>query len=334
MGNQGASSSGARQALNWLWNGEIGEVRRIEAFTNRPIWPQGMPTPTEKMAIPSTMNWDAFIGPAQYRDFNAAYTPWNFRGWWDFGSGALGDMANHILQVAFKGLNLGAPAELIGSSTMLMTDSCPSAEKITYRFAARENMPKLALPEVELAWYDGGLIPQYPDGMPKGKKLKADGCCIFYGSKDTLVAECYGYEPYLLSGRKPVVPELNRIVKNDNHQQDWIRACKESPENRIPCESDFKFAAPMNEAIVLGCAAVRLQDLGQWLKYDARNMRFTNIPANATLRSVIEDKFEIHDGHPTFDRTYTKPVNANEWAARLIKPVYRQGWKLPEMPNV
>ena len=149
-----------------------------------------------------------------------------------------------------------------------------------------------------------------------------------------MVAECYGYEPYLLSGRKPVVPELNRIVKNDNHQQDWIRACKESPENRIPSESDFKFAAPMNEAIVLGCAAVRLQDLGQWLKYDARNMRFTNIPANATLRSVIEDKFEIHDGHPTFDRTYTKPVNANEWAARLIKPVYRQGWKLPEMPNV
>ena len=293
-----------------------------------------MPTPTEKMAIPSTMNWDAFIGPAQYRDFNAAYTPWNFRGWWDFGSGALGDMANHILQVAFKGLNLGAPAELIGSSTMLMTDSCPSAEKITYRFAARDNMPKLSLPEVELAWYDGGLIPQYPDGMPQGKKLKTDGCCIFYGSKDTLVAECYGYEPYLLSGRKPVVPELNRIVKNDNHQQDWIRACKESPENRIPSESDFKFAAPMNEAIVLGCAAVRLQDLGQWLKYDARNMRFTNIPANAILRSVIEDKFEIHDGHPTFDRTYTKPVNANEWAARLIKPVYRQGWKLPEMPNV
>ena len=78
---------------------------------------------------------------------------------------------------------------------MLMTDSCPSAEKITYRFAARENMPKLALPEVELAWYDGGLIPQYPDGMPQGKKLKADGCCIFYGSKDTMVAECYGYEP-------------------------------------------------------------------------------------------------------------------------------------------
>lgn len=334
MGNQGASSSGARQALNWLWNGEIGEVRRIEAFTNRPIWPQGMPTPTEKMAIPSTMNWDAFIGPAKYRDFNAAYTPWNFRGWWDFGSGALGDMANHILQVAFKGLKLGAPSELIGSSTMLMTDSCPSAEKITYRFAARDNMPKLSLPEVELAWYDGGLIPQYPDGMPQGKKLKTDGCCIFYGSKDTLVAECYGYEPYLLSGRKPVVPELNRIVKNDNHQQDWIRACKESPENRIPSESDFKFAAPMNEAIVLGCAAVRLQDLGQWLKYDARNMRFTNIPANATLRSVIEDKFEIHDGHPTFDRTYTKPVNANEWAARLIKPVYRQGWKLPEIPNV
>ncbi|MBR4788351.1 MAG: Gfo/Idh/MocA family oxidoreductase, partial [Bacteroidales bacterium] len=90
MGNQGASSAGTRKALNWLWNGEIGEVRKIEAFTDRPIWPQGIPTPSEKMPIPKTMNWDAFIGPARYRDYNAAYTPWNFRGWWDFGSGALG----------------------------------------------------------------------------------------------------------------------------------------------------------------------------------------------------------------------------------------------------
>ncbi len=334
MGNQGASSAGTRQTLNWLWNGEIGEVKRIEAFTNRPIWPQGMAAPTEKMAIPSTMNWDAFIGPAQYRDYNSAYTPWNFRGWWDFGSGALGDMANHILQVAFKGLNLGAPDEVIGSSTMLMTDACPSAQKITYKFPARENLPKIALPEVELTWYDGGLVPQYPENMPAGKKLDPNGCCIFYGSKDTLVAECYGNNPYLLSGRKPVVPERCRIVKDDNHQQDWVRACKESPENRVMSESDFSMSGPLNEMIVMGVAAVRLQDLGQWLKWDGKNMKFTNIPADAKIRSVIEDKFHIHDGHPTFDRKYSEPVSANEWAEHLIKPVYRDGWKLPEMPII
>ena len=98
MGNQGASSAGSRKAINWLQNGEIGEVTRIESCTNRPIWPQGMPTPKEAMKVPKTLNWDAFIGPAKFRPYNAAYTPWNFRGWWDFGSGALGDMANHILQ--------------------------------------------------------------------------------------------------------------------------------------------------------------------------------------------------------------------------------------------
>ncbi|MGN0068135.1 MAG: Gfo/Idh/MocA family oxidoreductase [Prevotella sp.] len=332
MGNQGASSAGTRKAINWLWNGEIGEVTRIDSFTNRPIWPQGMPKPAEKHEIPSTLNWDAFIGPAPYRDYNAAYTPWNFRGWWDFGSGALGDMANHILHVAHKGLKLGYPSAVIGSSTMLMTDSCPSAEKITYRFDARPNMPKLALPACELTWYDGGLMPNIPFDMPEGRHFDPNGVCVFYGTKDTMVVGTYGYDPFLISGRDPKVPEMCRIVKDDHHQQDWIRACKESPENRVPASSDFSEAGPLNEMIVMGVAAVRLQSLDQWLKWDGKNMKFTNIPADAKIRSIIEDKFQIHDGHPTFDRTYSDPVDANEFAARLIKPVYREGYKLPDMP--
>ncbi|MBQ9889018.1 MAG: Gfo/Idh/MocA family oxidoreductase [Bacteroidales bacterium] len=334
QGNQGASSSGTRKALNWLWNGEIGEVTKIEAFTNRPIWPQGMEAPTEKVPVPSTMNWDAFIGPAKFRDYNPAYTPWNFRGWWDFGSGALGDMANHILQVAFRGLNLGSPTEVIGSSTMLMTDACPTAQKITYRFPARENMPKLALPACELTWYDGGLMPDYPINTPEGKHFDSNGVCIFYGTKDTMVVGTYGYDPFLCSGREPVVPERCRIVKGDNHQQDWVRACKEDADNRVISESDFSLSGPLNEVIVMGVAAVRLQSLGQWLKWDGKNMRFTNIPADATIKNVIKDKFKITNGHPTFDREYSEPVNAQEYAARLIKPVYREGWILPEIPNV
>ena len=332
MGNQGASSAGTRQAINWLWNGEIGEVTRIDSFTNRPIWPQGMEAPKEKMAIPETMNWDAFIGPAKYRDYNSAYTPWNFRGWWDFGSGALGDMANHILQVAVKGLHLGYPSEVIGSSTMLMTDACPTAQKIAYKFPARPNLPKLALPEVKLTWYDGGLLPDLPDNMPEGKNFDPNGVTVYYGTKDTMVVGTYGYNPFLCSGRNPKVPELCRIVKDDNHQQDWIRACKESPENRVPSASDFSEAGPLNEMIVMGVAAVRLQSLNQWLKWDGENMKFTNIPNDAKIKFVIEDKFNIKDGHPTFDRKYSEPVNANEFAELLIKPKYRDGWKLPEMP--
>ncbi len=332
MGNQGASSAGSRKAISMLRNGVIGEVTRIESFTNRPIWPQGMPVPTESMPVPSTLDWDAFIGPAKFRPYNSAYTPWNFRGWWDFGSGALGDMANHILQVPFKALELGYPSAVIGSSTMLMSDSCPSAEKITFRFPERDNLPRLALPACELVWYDGGLKPDLPIDMPKGRKFDANGVSVLYGTKDTMVVGTYGYEPFLCSGREVDVPNVCREVPGDNHQQDWIRACKEDPDYRVPCESDFQFAGPLNEMITMGVAAVRLQDLNQWLDWDGENMRFTNIPENATIRNVIEDKFQIHDGHPTFDRTYTEPENARVYAERLIKPVYREGWKLPEMP--
>ena len=112
-----------------------------------------------------------------------------------------------------------------------------------------------------------------------------------------------------------------------------MRACKEAPEYRVPSESDFQFAGPLNEMIVMGCAAVRLQTLGQWLKWDGENLRFTNIPASAQIRSVIKDKFNIKDGHPTFDRDYSEHIDANEYAKELIQHTYRDGWKLPAMPT-
>ena len=334
MGNQSTSNANTRKALNWLRNGEIGEVTRIEACTNRPIWPQGMATPKEVMKVPKTLDWEAFIGPAKFRPYHETYTPWNFRGWWDFGSGALGDMANHILHVPFRGLELGYPSAVIGSSTMLMSDACPTAEKITFKFPRRDNLPRLALPPVELTWYDGGLTPDLPDDMPQGKKFDINAAAVLYGTKDTLVIGNSGFDPVLCSGRDPEVPQLYRVVENDNHQQDWIRACKESPESRVACESDFSIAGPLNEMITMGVAAVRLQSLNQWLEWDGENMCFTNIPEDATIANVIEDRFRIRDGHPTFDRTFTEPVNAREYAEHLIKPVYRDGWKLPDMPQV
>ena len=333
MGNQGASFAGTRRALNWLWNGEIGEVTRIEAYTNRPLWPQGISAPTEKVPIPKTLNWDAFIGPAKYRDYHPAYHPWNFRGWWDFGSGALGDMANHILQVAFRGLNLGYPSSILASSTMVMNDSCPSVERISFKFPARDNLPKLALPACELVWYDGKLLPDYPP-MPEGKKMDGSGACIFYGTKDIMVVGCYGNNPFLCSGREPEVPELCRVVNGDDHQQDWIRACKESPESRVLTESDFSLAGPQNEAIVLGCAAVRLQPLERWLDWDGEKMEFTNIGADERIEgSVIQDNFHVVNGHPVYDRKRGETVSAREFASRLVKPVYREGWTLREFPK-
>ena len=332
MGNQGASSEGLRLLCEWVWNGEIGEVRRVEAFTDRPIWPQGLNRPEKVERVPKTLNWDSFIGPAPFRPYNSIYTPWNFRGWWDFGTGALGDMACHILHPVFKGLKLGYPTKVQGSSTLLLNESAPNAQMIKFVFPARDNMPKVAMPEVEVTWYDGGLKPNRPAGLPAGKDLNMDGGgVIFYGTKDTLICGCYGVNPYLVSGRNPEVPHVLREITL-SHQMDWVRACKEDPQYRVPSASDFSEAGPFNEMVVMGVLAVRLQSLNQELEWDGPNMRFTNIPEGATIRTVIKDGFQIHDGHPTFDKTWTEPVDANQFAQELIKHNYQNGYSLPDMP--
>ena len=331
MGNQGASGEGVNLVCEWIWNGEIGEVTHVDAFTDRPIWPQGLEHPDKVEPIPDTLNWDAWIGPAPMRDYNSIYTPWNFRGWWDFGTGALGDMACHVLHPVFKALDLRYPSKIQGTSTPLMAESCPSAEQIKYTFPARDNRPKVAMPEVELTWCDGGLHPYRPEFAQIGKDLNNGGGVIFYGTKDTLVCGSYGHDPYLISGRVPNAPKVCRRVTT-NHQRDWVRACMESPETRTKTTSDFSEAGPFNEMIAMGVVAIRLQGLNQVLEWDGENMKFTNIPEKATVRAMIKDGFSIHDGHPTFNKQYTEPVNAREFAAELIKPKYREGYVLPDMP--
>ena len=332
MGNQGASEEGVRKICEWIWNGEIGEVRKVEAFTDRPIWPQGLSRPVKSEKIPSTLNWDAFLGPAPERPYHSCYHPWNFRGWWDFGTGALGDMACHILHPAFKALNLRYPTHVEGSSTLLLTESAPNAQRIKYTFPRRDNMPKVGMPEVEITWYDGGILPERPAGLPDGKDLNDQGgALIFYGTKDTLICGCYGVNPYLLSGRVPEAPSIARKVEL-SHGKDWVRACKEDYAHRTPSASDFSEAGPFNEMVVMGVLAARLQGLNQVLDWDGENMRFTNIPEDATIRTCIADGFHIKDGHPTFDKTWSDPVNARQYAESLIRKQYRDGWKLPEMP--
>jgi predicted dehydrogenase len=332
MGNQGASGEGVRQICAWIWAGEIGEVRKVECYTNRPIWPQGLPRPEKVEKVPQKLNWDLFIGPAPMRPYNPIYTPWNWRGWWDFGTGALGDMACHIIQPAAEALKLKYPVQVQGSSTMLLSECAPNAQVVRYKFPARENMPQVAMPEVEVSWYDGGLLPPRPEGLPAGKDLDmSGGGVIFHGTKDTLICGCYGVNPYLLSGRTPNSPEVLRKV-TESHEMDWVRACKETASSRVETSSNFSKSGPLNEMVVMGVLAVRLQGLNQVLNWDGGKMEFTNIPANATVRSVIKDGFTIKDGHPTFDKTMTDPVNAQAFAKELIKHTYREGWSLPAMP--
>lgn len=337
MGNQGSSDDGVRLVCDWIWNGEIGEVTRVDTFTDRPIWPQGLMRPTTVDPVPETLNWDLFIGPAKFRPYNQIYQPWNWRGWWDFGTGALGDMACHILHPVFKALQLGYPTKVEGSSTALLTDCAPQAEKVKIVFPARENKldqkVKVKFPEVTVNWYDGGLLPERPEGLDPGINLNdAGGACIFYGTKDTLICGCYGRNPYLVSGRVPKAPSRARKVEL-THYEDWVRACKEDKENRLPSISDFSEAGPFNEMVVMGVLGVRLQSLNKTLEWDGEKMEFTNIGPDETLRIMIEDGFSVVDGHPTFNKTYTDPINAQEFAREMIKHNYREGWKLPNMPK-
>jgi predicted dehydrogenase len=333
MGNQGSSGEGVNLVCDWIWNGEIGEVTRVEAFTDRPIWPQGLARPTAVDAIPDTFDWELFIGPAAMRPFNHIYCPWNWRGWWDFGTGALGDMACHILHPVFKGLKLGYPTRVQGSSTSLLTDSCPSAQTVELVFPDRGSYENVKLPEVTVKWFDGGLLPTRPEGLPDGRNLNNNGGgVIFYGTKDTLICGCYGLDPWLLSGRVPNAPKRTRRV-GMGHGEDWIRACKENKKNRVLTASDFSEAGPFNEMVVMGVLAVRLQTLNKILQWDGENMRFTNIGDGDELRIMIEDGFSIKDGHPTFNKTWTDPINAQEFASGLIKHNYREGWKLVDMPK-
>ncbi|MDR0962522.1 MAG: Gfo/Idh/MocA family oxidoreductase [Mediterranea sp.] len=337
MGNQGASDEGTDLVCEWIWNGEIGDVTKVECATDRPIWPQGLNAPEKVDRIPGTLNWDLFTGPAKLNPYNEIYHPWNWRGWWDYGTGALGDMACHILHQPFRALKLGYPTSVEGSSTLLLSACAPQAQHVKMIFPARDNMPKVAMPEVEIHWYDGGLLPERPEGFPVGKELMGPGggLTIFHGTKDTLVCGCYGQKPFLLSGRVPNAPKVCRRVPNamnGGHEMDWVRAAKENRADRVPAKADFAESGPMNEMVVMGVLAVRLQGLNKTLQWDGVNMQFTNIGENETIRTVVKDGFKIHDGHPTFDKTWTDPVNAREFAAELVKHHYRQGWQLPAMP--
>jgi len=338
MGNQGNSGEDVRDVCEWIWNGEIGEVKEVHAWTNRPIWPQGLERPKETMPVPETLNWDLFIGPAPMRPFHEIYTPWNWRGWWDFGTGAFGDMACHVLDPVYSALKLGYPTHLSGSSTLMNMESAPQAETVQFRFPARASLPKVAMPEVRVTWYDGGILPARPDLLPAGLSLMDDGLggCLFVGSKDTLFCSCGGVNRRLLSGREPIVAKTLRRIpeakgyKDGPHEQDWIRACKESPENRLEATSNFSYSGPFNEMVLLGVLAVRLQSLNRILEWNGEKMMVSNLSDSDELQVVTTDEFKIVNGHPQFN-TQHATVKAKPAAQEYIRHTYREGWNLPSL---
>ncbi|MDR2231706.1 MAG: Gfo/Idh/MocA family oxidoreductase [Tannerella sp.] len=323
MGNEGHSNVEVAEVCELIWSGAIGEVTKVDAWTNRPIWPQGLMRPAQGQWVPETLDWDLFIGPAAMRPYNRAYHPWDWRGWWDFGTGALGDMACHVLDVVNAALKIGAPVSLEASSTAFNTDSAPMASTIKYEFAARPKLGKLNMPAVTVQWYDGGLLPNRPEGLPEGEEMGTGrNGVIFHGSKGTLICGNYGEKYKLLpsskfaSLQKP--PATLRRVET-THEMDFVRACKESKENRVLPLSNFEYAAPLNEMVVMGNLAVRLKSLNRELLWDDANMRISNISDT--------EEITVPNGDSTSDQRQVK-LNAKQAAAEYVKNTYRAGWSL------
>jgi predicted dehydrogenase len=294
MGNQGMAFEGNRLLCEWLWDGAIGAVHEVHVWSDRPThsgklplyWAQGIERPKEELPVPATLDWNLWLGPAPWRPYHTAYAPFRWRGWWDFGSGGLGDMGIHNLAPVFSALKLGAPTCVYASSTAVYAETLPLASCVHYEFPARGDMPA-----VKLHWYDGGLLPSRPEELEPGRDLPRDDGILLVGDKGKMLVEGWG-------GRSPrLIPETRMLEykrppkslpRSVGHHQEWLDACR----NGTPTRSSFDFAGPLTEAVLLGTVCVRLG--GHKLQWDNDAFRVSNVPeANAYLHYEYRKGWEL-----------------------------------------
>ncbi len=283
MGNQGQAGEATRRICEVIQAGAIGNVRHVHVWTNRPIkrlsevhWPQGVGRPQDTPAVPETLEWDLFLGPAPVRPYNPAYHPFKWRGWWDFGTGALGDMGCHQLDPVFRALKLEHPTSFQACSSLVNKETYPSASIVEYDFPSRKGMSP-----VTVTWYDGGLKPPRPEELEDGLQMGSGGT-LYVGDKGKI-----------LDGR--LIPETRRkayklpektLARSPGHYQEWIDACKGGK----PGGSNFDWAGPLTEVVLLGNIALRLELKEQVsrhkLLWDSKAFKITNLPeANQFLHT-------------------------------------------------
>jgi predicted dehydrogenase len=315
MGNQGGSGEGVRKAKEMYDAGMIGVVTEAHAWTNRPVWPQGIATPTGKFDIPSELDWNLWLGPAKYIEYNPAYLPFNWRGWWAFGTGALGDMACHIMDPIYRILPITYPdsAECsVGTVWKEMwndtqnTDACPPASIIHLNYPRKDGKGN-----IKVSWHDGGLLPERPDELLPGEPFgNWDGGVLLVGTKGKLLLDCYGANPRLLPTRlmkeKTMPKETIRRVP-EGHYLQWVNACI-AGYGKGTTSSPFEYAGPFTESILMGNLAIRSwmmknPKLKGWddkylgrkkLLWDAKNMKITNFDeANQFVRREYRDGYSM-----------------------------------------
>jgi predicted dehydrogenase len=289
MGNQGTASNGLRRAVEIVRAGVIGPVREIHVWTNRPIWPQA-PTVMKRLpqeSVPSYVHWDFFLGPAPERPYNPGYHPFNWRGWWDFGTGALGDMACHTANMAFLAANLGYPKTIEAQAGDVNPETFPSWARIVFEFPARGPMPP-----VKFFWYEGkkdGKRVLPPENLYKGRRLSDSGS-LLVGDKGTLFAPNDYGETFSFLGEhaeeirqdlKKVPQTLPRNGGGDRGmKREWVEAIKKNKPSIAL--SNFNYAAMLTETILLGNVAIRA---GKKLEWDGPNLKMTNdLEANKFIR--------------------------------------------------
>jgi predicted dehydrogenase len=294
MGNQGMAFEGNRLINEWIWDGAIGQVREVHVWSDRPThggklplwWPQGVERPKDAPRVPETLDWDLWLGPAAWRPYSPAYLPFVWRGWWDFGSGGLGDMGIHNIAPVFSALKLGAPESIAGSSTPVYPESVPVACMVHYQFPARGDMAP-----VQLHWYDGGLMPERPVELGQNRELNREDGILFVGDKGKMLVTGWGGEhPRLLpeSRDQDYKRPPKTLPRSIGHHEEWIQACKTGSATR----SNFDFAGPLTESVLLGSVCIR--NGGGKLDWDSENLKFTNDPdANQYLDYEHRDGWKL-----------------------------------------
>jgi predicted dehydrogenase len=293
MGNQGQASEETRLQCEAIWDGAIGQVREVHVWTDRPLngidkwyWPQGVDRPQGEDPIPESLNWDLWIGPAPMRPYkNRVYNPFVWRGWWDFGTGALGDIGCHSMDPVFRALKLGYPTSVEAACTLVNNETYPVASRVTYQFPARGDMAP-----VTLHWYDGGMKPPRPPELEDGRRWDTNGL-LYVGDKGKMLgSRLIPQSRQQEYGRPP-----RKLERSPGHYAEWVIACKGGQ----PAGSNFpEHAGILAQVVLMGNIALRplLKEklLSTKLLWDAKEFKFTNMPeANQYLTKEYREGWAI-----------------------------------------
>lgn len=318
MGNQGASNNGTRLMSEWYDAGLIGDVTEVYCWTDRPVWPQGIPWPETSSAIPAELDWDLWLNTAPYKEYVDGLVPFNWRGWWDYGTGALGDMGCHLVEVPVRVLNLKYPKNVqcsVGSVYVdefkrgYFPDSCPPSSHVTMTFPKTDKTSG----DITMHWMDGGIQPTRPEELGPNEVFGDGGNgVLIIGTKGKMMCGTYGRNPQLLPTSKTeeaVVPQKYERVPGEaeGHYRQWVEAAL-AGYGKKEVSSPFSVAGPLTETLLIANLAIRGFDIrkeredgrydypGRYIEmlWDADNMRVTNFEeANQFVRRNYREGWKL-----------------------------------------